>query len=453
MDEEDLGSVSGGRRILRFALPSMLSMLFISSYTIVDGLFVANWLGSDSLAALNLTVPAFNILGAVAFMFSAGGSAFVANLMGRGRREDAASAFSQMVLTVFLISLVVAAVALVFADGIVELLGADETLKPLALEYWNVLVPFIPIIMMQFLVMGFLIVLRKPHVALIASVSNGCLNMLLDWAFMDLLGWGMAGASLASGLGSTTALLIASTVVFSRRSELPLRICRIRSSVILPTCTNGASEMASNLSGAITTFLFNIMMMRYVGPDGVSAITVMMYVEFLSLAAILGYSSGVAPIMSYDHGADDRERMAGLFGFSLRFVMVLSLAVFLLVEVFADQIVGLFVSGNETATEMAVFGARVYAVAFLFMGLNVYASSLFTSLSNGVLSAAISGVRSLLLLAPLIVILPMAFDVDAIWFAVPVTEVATFVLTMVALRRNASRYGYAHPSARFGNTM
>lgn len=437
-----LGSVIGGRKIMRFALPSIIMMVFISSYSIVDGLFVSSWLGTDALAALNLTMPAFNIIGAIGFMFATGGSAYVSTLLGRGKKDEADRALFQIFVTVTVLALLLTVLGYVFSGPLVTALGADSVLKPLTLDYWEVLVLFIPFTMVQYVALQFLIVIRKPQISLVASVANGTLNIFLDWVFIDVFEWGLGGAAFASGLGSLTAFSIAMYVLIRRNDDLHFTRCGISPKVIVPVCTNGISEMATNLAGAVTSYLFNIMMMRYAGADGVSAISIIMYVEFLAIAAVAGYSSGIAPVMSYDRGADDRPAMQGLYHFSMLFVIAFSVTVFVLMELFAGNVVDLFASDSPEVSKMATDGARIYSFAFLFMGTNVYASALFTSLSNGKISAIISGIRSLILLAPLIVLLPTLFGIDTIWFAVPVTEIITVMISMWFIKRLGPSYGF-----------
>ncbi len=203
--------------------------------------------------------------------------------------------------------------------------------------------------------------------------------------------------------------------------------------------------MAGELSGGITILCYNLVMMSYLGPDGVSAITILSYVQFLALAAIIGYSNGIAPVMSYDHGSGDKEGMNKVFRFSLKFVAILSIAVFVVMELFAHQIAGIFAGSSDSVMDLTVYGARIFAIGFLFMGLNVYGSSLFTSLSNGPVSALISLIRSLVLLAPMIIALPAIFGIDAVWFAVPLTEIASTILVVYLLFRYSGRYGYMKP--------
>lgn len=438
----NLGLVRTPRSIIAFTCSSIAMMLFISSYTVIDGVFISNLIGTDALAALNITMPAFSAFGSIAFMFATGGSAIVATMLGEGRTKDANRSTFQIFFAVAVIGICIAVFILIFAEEIIRMLGADEELLPYCLEYWRILSPFVPLMMLQFVSVQFAIVSGFPRLSLIASVAGGFVNIALDWLFMGPLEMGMAGAALASGIGAATVACICIAHIALGRSGLRLEPSPISAKVIVPTCTNGVSEMASNLSSAVTVFLYNMVMMHHLGADGVSAITIISYVEFLAVAAIGGYSIGISPVMSYYRGAEDHDGMKSVFAFSMKFVAVFSVIVFILMEVFAGAVVSLFSGDSEHVMEIAVNGARIYSVAFLFMGFNVYGSALFTSLSNGLVSALIAGVRGFLLLAPMIILLPELFGINAVWTAVSVTEIATLVLMVRYILKLGPAYGF-----------
>lgn len=439
---DDLGSVRTPRSILAFTCSSIIMMVFISSYTVIDGVFISNLIGTDALAALNITMPAFSAFGSIAFMFATGGSAIVATMLGEGRTRDADRSTFQVFFAVAAIGVCIAAFILVFAEDIIRMLGADDELLPYCLEYWRVLAPFVPLMMLQFVSVQFAIVSGSPKLSLASSIAGGLVNIALDWLFMGPLEMGMGGAALASGIGSVTVACICIAHIASGRSGLHFEPSTPSAKVIGPTCTNGVSEMASNLSSAVTVFLYNMVMMRHLGADGVSAITIISYVEFLAVAAIGGYSMGISPVMSYCRGAKDRDGMKKVFVFSMEFVAAFSVTVFVLMEIFAESVISLFSGNSEHVAEIAVNGARLYSVAFLFMGFNIYGSALFTSLSNGLVSAVIAGIRGLLLLAPMIVILPELFGIGAVWLAVSVTEMITLAITIRYIRKLGPEYGF-----------
>ncbi len=435
---------------MRFTIPSIATMLFISSYSIVDGAFISNFVGTDALASINILMPVMSLLSAVSFMFSTGGSAYVANLLGKGEPEKARGAFSLLLLTISVVSLLFTVIGFVFANDLVEALGAGDVLRDSALEYAYGFLPFVPFLVIQFVMTQFLIVAGKPGISLLVSVAGGLTNILLDYLLIVVLGMGLTGAAVASGTGSLVPAVAGIAFFLNRDREVRITRPSKDLKAISSTCSNGMSEMAGELSGGVTTLCYNLVMMSYIGPDGVSAITILSYVQFLALAAIIGYSNGIAPVMSYDHGSGDKEGMNKVFRFSLRFVMVLSIAVFVIMELFSHQIAGFFAESSESVMGITVYGARVFSIGFLFMGLNVYASSLFTSLSNGPVSALISLIRSLVLLIPLIIVLPAVFGIDSVWFAVPITELVTAIVAIYLVLRHSGRYGYMKPIGRSG---
>ena len=427
----ELEGIIGWRKTISFALPSIVMMLFISSYSLVDGAFVSNLIGTDALASLNILMPLASVMTGIGFMFATGGSAYVANLLGKGEVVRARGSFTTIVFFAVFIGILLTLFGMVFIEPLVELLGADEVLFDGSVEYGRAFLLFTVPSILQFIFTQMLIVAGRPGLSLFISVAGGLTNIVLDYVFIGLLDLGLTGAAVASGMGSMIPCLVG-LYMFCRK-DMVLHF--------------GVSEMASELSGGITTLLYNLIMMKYVGPDGVSAITVMMYVQFFAIAAIIGYSNGVAPVMSYNHGKGDGIRMNSLYRISAVFVIIVSIIIFLIMEVFGGYIVGFFVEDSENVMSLATDGAKVFSFAFLMMGFNVYASSLFTSLSNGPVSALISVVRSILLLAPLIVLLPMMFGIDAIWYAVPLTEFVTVLLSVFLILRLGKGYGFLRSNA------
>ncbi len=443
MTGKELGEVRTPRQIMRFALPTMVVMVSISTYSIADGALISNMIGTDALAGLNIVMPVSALFTAFGFMFSTGGSAYVATKLGEGKRYEASRAFSGIVTAAFAVAVASGIFIVSLSPALVDLMGADSTLHGFANDYLVVFAAFAPTFVLQYLVTQFLIVAGRPGLSLACSLSAGLVNIVLDILFMGPLGMGMQGAALASGIGALMAVVMGA-LYFVLREDAPIRFLRpsLDARMLGKTCSNGASEMVSELSGAVTTLLFNLTMMKYFGPDGVSAITILMYVEFIALAVILGYSMGVAPLMSYNQGAEDRNQMKVLFSTSLKLVIVQSAITFVLMESLAGVIVGAFAGDSEHVREIAEHGARIFAFAFLMMGFNAYASSLFTSLSNGLLSALISFIRGIVLLAPLIVLMPILLGPDGVWLAVPLTEAITFAVAGFLTVKKGPEYGY-----------
>jgi len=270
-------------------------------------------------------------------------------------------------------------------------------------------------------------------------------NIALDLLFIAGMGMGVEGAAIASGSSALIPCAVAAYVFSSRsRSTLVFRRPSWVPSVIGKACSNGASEMVAELSGVVSSLAFNLVMMSYVGVDGVAAITIIMYVQFLALAVIMGFSVGISPVMSYQYGKGDRDAMAGIYRVSAWFCLAFSVAVFLFMEAFGGLVISVFDAGNQNLYDLALSGVRIHSFAYLFMGTNLYASSLFTSLSNGRLSALISALRALVVLVPLVVLLPLFLGVDGVWLSVPITEMAVVILSVYLLHSNADRYGYGH---------
>jgi putative MATE family efflux protein len=452
-EDASLGNVKGTGNILRFALPTILMMVSTSTYVMVDGLIISNMISTDALAAANIIMPLFSVFTAFGFMFATGGSALVSRKLGQGRDEEASRDFTLIMASSLIVAVAISVIGLAFNDTLVRLMGADDTLAGMSADYLSWYLPLAPFLVGQFLVMQFMVVAGKPGISLALSVAGGVANIALDILFIGPFGMGISGAAFASGLSSFVIFVIAVAFFASKRRNVhfssPSRDMRILGSA----CYNGMSEMVSEISGSISVLAFNLVMMSLIGPDGVAAITVIMYIQFLAIAVILGYSLGVAPVMGYDYGSEDRAAMRDLYRTSAKFVLGFSLAVFVFMELFGGGVVSLFDAGNQDLHGIAMEGVRIHSFAYLFMGLNLYASSLFTSLSNGKLSAIISSLRALVILIPMIALLSYLIGVDGVWMAIPVTEIATFMVTAYLLRKNSDRYGYGRLIDRSGTSF
>jgi len=441
--DDGLGKIRTSRSFLRFAVPTVIMMVFTSSYVMFDGLIISNTLGTDALAAANLTMPVFSLFSAIGFMFASGGVALVGMKIGEGKTSEANSNFTTITITAIGASLVITVICLLMVGNVVSFLGADEVLKPMTTDYLTYWVLFSPFLILQFLFQQFIIAAGRPGLSLIISISAGLANIGLDLLFIMGFGWGVAGAAVASGLSSVFPALIG--IYFFRpgsNSSLRFSTPSKDAAVVGKACSNGVSEMVSEISGSISTLLLNIYMMSLVGPDGVSAITIILYVQFLAMAIIIGYSIGVAPLMAYNYGKGDRDTMSLLYRTSISFTLVFSVFVFAFMELFGGIVVSLFEAGNDHLHEIAVEGIAIHSIAYLFMGLNMYVSSFFTSLSNGLLSAIVSGLRALVLLVPILVLFEASFGLVGLWASIPVTELITVVIAVVFVVRSADRYGY-----------
>jgi Na+-driven multidrug efflux pump len=387
-------------------------------------------------------MPLWSIMTGLGFMLSTGGSAYVSNLFGQGRYDEGRAAFSLIMLGGVAFSLVMIVVGYLFTEPILKLLGADDVLLGYSEDYLVAFLPFATFFIIQFLSSQFLVVAGRPGVALALAVIGGITNISLDYILIGVMDMGITSAAVASGMSSMIPSAVALMFFCSKRSSVHFTVPCRRMSAFARTCGNGISEMVSELSNGITVLCYNLVMMDHLGADGVSAVAILSYVQFLALSVIIGYSNGIAPVMSFDHGAGDREEKRNVFRTSMVFVSLISVVVFALLELFSRGIAGIFASASDSVMDITADGAVIFSFGFIFMGVNLYVSSLFTSLSNGLISAIISALRSFVLLAPLIILLPMTFGIDAVWFAVPIAELATYAVSWFLILRYNGRYGY-----------
>ena len=429
--------------LLRFTLPGMLMMLFNSFYTMVDGGFVSNYVGTDALSAINIVFPLINFVLAVGIMLATGGSAVTARQMGEKEPELARQSFS--LLTVFTagLGIVIAVLSIVFADPIVWALGSTDVLYEYCRDYLVFMSLFTPCCMLQILFQFFFTTAGRPNLGLAATLLGGVANMVLDYVLIVPLHMGIRGAAIATGIGQTIPTVIGLVYFFSRRNDLLYYVRPVlRGWVLGRACLNGSSEMVSNLAVAVTTFLFNIMMLSYLGEDGVAAITIVFYAQFFFTAIFFGYTSGVAPLISFHFGAQNHDRLKKLVRLSLLFVAVCSLLAYGLSVVLSQTVVGIFAQRGTAVFSIASDGMELFAIGFLFMGFNIFASGLFTALSNGIVSAVLSFLRTFVFLVAAIELLPKLWGVSGVWLAIPAAELLALVVSLACILRYRKRYQY-----------
>ena len=436
-----------GRNILRFALPTIVMTVFNTFYTMVDGLFVSNLIGTDALSAINLTAPAIGLITAVSGMLATGGSAVVMKKMGEQRETEARQDFTLLIIANAAVGAVMMVLGYTLMDGLLGAMGLSAGVFEYCRAYLGDYLLFtIPILLMYNFSL-YLIAADQSKLSLICTVAGGVTNMILDYVLIALLHMGIRGAAIATGLGYSITAVVG-LLVFRRSGQL-LHFQRpvFRGSVLFQASANGISELATSLVSGITTLLFNMAMLRYVGEDGVAAITIIMYVLMFVSALFTGYSYGVAPMISYFHGADSREKLKKLIAFSLRFIVCAS-AVCAAVSILAARpLTGVFTRPDSPVFALAVTGTRLCSLALLFVGLNVFASGMFTALSNGVVSAVLAFSRSFLFTAACIQLLPVLLDgVLGVWLATPAAELLGTVMAAAVLvkyrKKYRKRYGY-----------
>ena len=384
------------KRLLRFVISPVLMMIFTSLYSIVDGFFVSNYVGKTPFAAVNLIMPVMMGIGTVGFMIGTGGSAIVSKTLGEGKRDLAQRYFSMLVYTAIILGGLLSAAGFIFIRPISEALGATGELLDHCIVYGRILFLSMTAFILQSVFHSFFIAAEKPGLSLRVSLAAGLTNIVLDYVFIAVFRWGIAGAAIATAIGEVIGGVVP-ILYFSRKNNSLLRLTRTRfdGRVLLKTCANGASEMVTNLSMSIVNILYNFQLMKLAGEDGVAAYGVIMYVNFIFMAIFLGYSIGSAPIVSYHYGAQNHAELKNLFKKSLLLVCGAGIILTVLAEVFSGPLVGIFVSYDAGLFEMTRHGFRLYALAFLMMGINVWGSAFFTALNNGAVSAAISFLRTL----------------------------------------------------------
>lgn len=431
-------------RLIRFVFPSIVMMIFTSIYSVVDGLFVSNFVGKTPFVAINLIYPLIIILGAIGFMLGTGGTAIVAKTLGQGERELANRYFSLLVYVAFGAGVLLAAIGIPLLRPVSRLLGAEGEVLEHCVLYGTVILAAMPCYMLQFLFQSFFVTAEKPKLGLTITVAAGLTNIVLDALFVAVLRWGLFGAAFATAMSQVVGGILPVIYFFQKNTSL-LRLGKTSfyGKVLLRTCTNGLSELLSNISASIVTVLYNFQLLRLTGEDGVAAYGVIMYVAFFFAAVFIGYSVGSAPLVSFQFGAENPVELKNLYRKSLVFVGVSGVAMAGLSLGLSGPLSKLFVGYDAGLYALTVRGFRFYAVSFLLSGFNIFGSSFFTALNNGAVSGVISFLRALVFQCLCVLVLPAIFGVDGIWSAVIAAEGMSLIVTLAFLLWGRKRYGYA----------
>lgn len=430
--------------LLKFAAPTILSMLLMEVFGIVDGLFVVRLIGTDALSAVNITFPIILMSLAVGMMFSSGGSALVARRLGQKREREARRNFSLIALSAFVSGGAMAALGLKFLKPLLYFLGSNDALFDMCYEYAHTSLLFMPITIFSCVFFMFYIARGKAALGMAITASAGLINVILDYVFIAVLDMGLFGAALATGIGySVSGLMGLLYFAFNRRGSLYLEKPKWNWFVLSKACTNGASEMVSNVSVCIVTVLLNNIVMRLAGSDGVAAITVVLYMQTSLMSVCFGYSMGISPLISYNYGKRETARLKRTFSISLKLIGLVSAGVFAFCNLATAGLVGLFVDKGTHVFEMAYGGLRLFSFTFLCMGLNVFASALFTALSNGKVSAILSFCRTLLFVVGFLLILPVLWQMTGVWLSVPLAEALSCALSVWCFAKYKNVYKFA----------
>ena len=430
------------KNIVKFAVPTIAMTVFMSFYTMVDGLFVSNLIGTDALSAINLTAPVIQLVTAVSTMLATGGSAVIMKKMGEQKTDEAKEDFTFLIIVNVMVGLVMCAAGYLAMDFIFAGMNLSPAVEGYCVEYLSRYLIFtVPILLMNNFTL-YMIASEKAVLSLVCSVTGGILNMALDYVFIAGLDMGIGGAAVATGLGySVTA--VAGLFVFSRKKSLlhfKKPVFRIR--VLGSAASNGCSEMATALVTGIVTMMFNWTMLHYVGEDGVAAVTIIMYVLMFASSLYTGYSYGVAPMLSFYYGEQNREKLKKLVGLSMKVIAVISVITAAASFVMTRPLVSVFARTDNPVYDLAVTGNRICTAALFFIGFNIFASGMFTALSNGIVSAVLAFSRSFVFMLITMIVLPLLLGVNGIWLATPAAELMALGLSFFMLLKYRKRYGY-----------
>lgn len=430
------------KNILRFAIPTIAMSVFMSFYTMVDGLFVSNLIGTGALSAINLTAPVIQLVTAISTMLATGGSAVIMKKMGEHKPEEAREDFTFLILVNVAVGLAMTILGYTLMGMIFGNMGLTLEVASYCTSYLGRYLLFtVPILLMNNFTL-YMIASEKANLSFFCSVAGGVLNIVLDYVFIGILDMGIGGAAIATGLGySVTA--VTGLFVFGRKQSL-LHFTRpvFRLKVLADAATNGCSEMATALVTGIITMMFNWTMLRYVGEDGIAAVTIIMYVLMFASSLYTGYSYGVAPMLSYYYGEQNHEKLQRLVGTSLKVIAVISLVTVAVSFVATKPLVSIFARPDNPVYGLAVTGNRICTLALFFIGFNIFASGMFTALSNGIVSAVLAFSRSFVFMLITMLVLPALLGINGIWLATPVAELMALILSVAMFLKYRKRYHY-----------
>lgn len=431
------------RKLIRFTIPSIIMMIFTSIYGVVDGIFVSNFVGKTPFAAINLIWPVAMILGAVGFMIGTGGCALVSKIMGEGEKEKANEVFSMLIYVSAVIGIVLAILGFIFMRPIAILLGAEGDMVDDAAMYGRVLSIALPFFLLQNEFQSFLVAAEKPKLGLLITVAAGLTNIALDAFFIIVLNKDLVGAAWATAISQMVGGFIPLMYfIFSKKSTLRLGKARFDGRALIKTCVNGSSEMMTNISMSLVSMLYNFQLLKMAGENGVAAYGVIMYVNFIFVAAFIGYSVGSSPIVSFNYGAGNTKELKSLFKKSMMIIFVAGIVMTILGFILASPLSQIFVGYDKELFEMTKRAFYIYTLSFLITGFNIYGSAFFTALNDGLVSAIISFLRTLLFQVIAVMVLPIFFELDGIWYAVIMAELLALVVTVGFLVTKKSKYQY-----------
>ncbi len=431
------------KRLLRFTFASIIMLVFTSVYSVVDGFFVSNFVGKTAFAAVNFIMPILMILGCIGFMFGTGGGALIAITLGEGHRKKANEIFSLIVYTAFVCGVILLVLGMLFLRPITKLIGAEGRLLEDSISYGRIILLGIPFYILQYEFQCLFATAEKPRLGLCITIIAGLTNMVLDALFVAVFKWGLASAAIATALsqfmGGTIPL-----IYFWRENSSLLRLvkCKFDGSALVKACTNGSSELMSNISMSLVSMLYNIQLMKYAGEDGIAAYGVLMYVSMIFQAVFIGYSVGASPVISYHYGAQNHKELKGLLKRSSIIICGFSILMFIAGEFLSKPLSLVFVGYDKGLLEMTDWAFQIFSFSFLFSGIAILGSSFFTALNDGITSALISFLRTLVFQVSAVLILPVFWGIDGVWLSIVAAEVLAVIVTILLLIVKRRKYHY-----------
>ncbi len=430
------------KNILKFAIPTIAMTVFMSFYTMVDGLFVSNLIGTNALSAINLTAPIIQLVTAISTMLATGGSAVIMKKMGEQKTEEAREDFTFLILVNVIVGIVMCIVGYLIMDSIFAGMNLSADVEAYCIKYLSRYLIFtVPILLMNNFTL-YMIASEKANLSLICSVTGGVLNMVLDYVFIAVFDMGISGAAIATGLGYSVTAVVGLFIFSQKKSLLHFKKSVFRFKVLINAATNGCSEMATALVTGIITMMFNWTMLHYVGENGVAAVTIIMYVLMFASSLYTGYSYGVAPMISYYYGEQNHQKLKKLVMVSLKVIAVISFITVIASFMLTKPLVSVFARPDNPVYDLAVTGNRICTIALFFIGFNIFSSGMFTALSNGVISAVLAFSRSFVFMLIMMLVLPLILGVNGIWLATPAAELMALTLSVFMFLRYRKKYGY-----------
>ncbi len=431
------------KKLLHFTFPSIIMLIFTSIYGVVDGFFVSNYAGKEPFTAVNFIMPVLMLLGCFGFMFGTGGGALISKTMGEGKSEKAKRIFSLIVYTSIICGIVLSVLGFILIEPVASMLGAQGQLLTDSVTYARIILIAIPVYILQYEFQCLFVTAGKPSLGLYVTIAAGLTNMILDALFVAVFKWGLEGAAAATAISQFVGGLIP-LIYFACPNSSLLRLGKTHfdGKALIKTCTNGASELMSNISMSIVSMLYNAQLLKYAGEDGVAAYGVLMYVSLVFQAVYIGYSVGTAPIISYNYGAQNHTELKSLLKKSLISISIFAVIMFAASLALSKPLSYIFVGYDKELLHLTVRAFSIFSFSFLFSGYAIFGSSFFTALNNGLISALISFMRTLVFQIAAVLIFPLIWQVDGIWLSIVAAEVMSVIVTILFLKANKKKYQY-----------